>query len=354
MAERNVHVGVGRGYEVVIGTALLQDCGALLASVTKPCRAVIVTDSNVAELYLNGAEKSMADAGFRPVSFVFPFGEKSKNMETLNEVLEFFAASRLTRSDLVVALGGGVTGDLAGFAAAVYQRGVRLAQLPTTLLAAVDSSVGGKTAVNLKAGKNLAGVYKQPEIVICDTDCLRTLPEAEMRNGLAEAIKYGVLRDRSLFDLLSGGCPAARMPEVIEACVRHKSAYVEKDEKDTGDRRFLNLGHTVGHAVELCSDFSVPHGRAVAAGMALIARAGEKLGLTEPGTAKRIAAALVNNGLPVTADYETADLLAAALSDKKREGELVTLVVPRRIGACFLHTVPVAELGKFIELGRAV
>jgi 3-dehydroquinate synthase len=254
-------------------------------------------------------------------------------METLNAALEFFAASRLTRSDLVVALGGGVTGDLAGFAAAVYQRGVRFAQLPTTLLAAVDSSVGGKTAVNLRAGKNLTGAFHQPEIVVCDTDCLRTLPEAELGNGLAEAIKYGVLCDRALFDRLSGGCPPALMSELIEACVRHKSFYVSKDEKDNGDRRFLNLGHTIGHAAEKCSGFTIPHGRAVAAGMAMIARAGERLGLTEPGTAAEIERALFQNGLPVTADYEATALLAAARSDKKLEGDEITLVVPRRIGA---------------------
>jgi len=275
-------------------------------------------------------------------------------METLNYALEFFTASRLTRADLVIALGGGVAGDLAGFAAAVYQRGVRFIQMPTTLLAAVDASVGGKTAVNLRAGKNLAGAYLQPEIVLCDTDCLKTLPEAERQTGLAEAIKYGVLRDPALFGLLSGGGIASTdMPEIIEACVRHKSAYVEKDEKDNGDRQFLNLGHTIGHAVEKCSDFAVPHGRAVAAGMAMIARAGERLGLTEPGTSAEIEGALLNNGLPVTADYGTAELLAAALSDKKREGEEITLVVPRRIGACFLHAVPVGALGEIIELGRA-
>ncbi|NCC69212.1 MAG: 3-dehydroquinate synthase [Clostridia bacterium] len=354
MGERTVNVGVGKGYEVVIGAALLQNCGELLASVAEPGNVVIVTDSNVAELYLDVTEKSLAAAGFRPASFIFPFGEKSKSMETLNYALEFFAASRLTRSDLVVALGGGVTGDLAGFAAAIYQRGVRFAQLPTTLLAAVDSSVGGKTAVNLKAGKNLAGAYKQPEIVICDTDCLKTLPEAEMQNGLAEAIKYGVLCDRALFDLLSGGITEACIPEVTEACVKHKSAYVQRDEKDNGDRRFLNLGHTIGHAVEKCSGLTVSHGRAVAAGMAMIALAGEKLGLTEPGTAAEIGKALKINGLPVTADYCTAELFSAALSDKKREGDEITLVIPRRIGECFLHTVPVGELEKIIGLGRMV
>lgn len=208
--------------------------------------------------------------------------------------------------------------------------------------------------MNLGAGKNLAGAFKQPEIVVCDTDCLTTLPAEEMKNGLAEAIKYGVLCDAALFRLLAGGPASERLSEIIVTCVTHKSRYVAGDERDEGDRRFLNLGHTVGHAVEKCSGFAVPHGRAVAAGMAMIARAGERLGLTEPGTAAELAGALLRNGLPVTTGLDIGALLSAALSDKKRSGNALTLVMPRRIGECFLHTVPAAELKNIIELGRMV
>ena len=349
MKERTVDVKVGTGYQAVIGPGLLQSCGGRIARASGPCRAVIVTDSRVAELYLEKVRQSMSDAGFSVESFVFPRGEGSKNMAVLWQALEFMAESRLTRTDL----GGGVTGDLAGFAAAVYQRGVRLAQIPTTLLAAVDSSVGGKTAVNLKAGKNLAGAFKQPELVICDTDCLGTLPESEFANGLAEALKYGVLADRPLFDRLAAGSAGDRIPEIIAACIEHKSRYVQQDERDNGDRRFLNLGHTIGHAIEKCSGFRVPHGRAVAAGMAMIAGAGEKLGLTEPGTAEEIAAALLKNGLPAATECETEELLCAALSDKKRSGDSITLVIPKRIGQCILHTVPVTEMAGIIDLGKA-
>ena len=350
--KRTVKINVGKGYDVVIGDGLLDACGGLIAEVTGSCGAVVVTDSNVEKLYLQTVLDSLKNAGISAVSYAFPAGEESKNISTLSDILEFMAEQHLGRGDIVVALGGGVTGDMAGFAAAVYLRGVRYVQLPTTLLAAVDSSVGGKTAIDLKKGKNLAGAFKQPEIVICDTDTLCTLADYETANGMAEAIKTGVLFDKGLFDLFDGDVSGGTLEDVIERCVRHKGHIVEIDEKEQNERRLLNLGHTIGHAIEKCSDYTMGHGHAVAAGMAMICRTGERMGITEIGTAEAVEKLLVKHGLPINTDYDTGALVKAAMSDKKRAGGSITFVVPERIGKCALVTEPVEALERYIELGK--
>ncbi len=346
-----VEICTGKPYQVHIGNGLLRDCGALIAKAVSPRKCAVVTDDNVAPLYLEPCLVSLRAAGFDPVSYVFPNGEGSKNLETISGMLEFFAESRLTRSDLAIALGGGVTGDMTGFAAGIYQRGIRYAQIPTTLLAAVDSSVGGKTAVNLRAGKNLAGVFLQPVTVVCDTDTLRTLPGPVFADGAAESIKYGVLCDPALLDAFRAGLTPAEAAPVIARCVAIKGAVVERDELDNGDRRFLNLGHTVGHAVEKLSGYTVPHGHAVAIGMVTIARAGERLGVTEAGTAQALETLLRKNALPTACPYDAKALTEAALGDKKRSGGEITVVMIEKIGRCFLKTLPVEELGGLIALG---
>jgi len=347
----SVNIDVGKGYEVFIGRGILSCCGQLIAESVSPCRAAIITDSNVGKLYLETVTRSLVRAGFKPCAYTFEAGEASKNMETLSDALEFLADSGITRSDLVVALGGGVTGDMAGFASGGYLRGIKLVQIPTTLLSMVDSSVGGKTAVNLSAGKNLAGIFKQPEMVVCDTDCLHTLPEQTFADGAAEAIKYGVLTDRALFDGFEGGVDRGDLPRIIARCVEIKGKIAAADEFDVGQRRLLNLGHTIGHAVEKCSNFEIPHGHAVAAGMVMIARAGENLGYTQKGVAEAIAGVLRANGLPVSAPYGADELCKAAMSDKKRFGGSISLVFPEYIGSCRVVDRPVSELRDIIELG---
>ena len=338
-------------YEVVIGPGLLAESGQRLRALLGPCRIAVLTDSTVAPLYLAPVTASLEAAGFSVCAHVIPAGEAHKNLATLGGALEFLAAERLTRSDCVLALGGGVVGDLAGFAAAVYLRGVRCVQLPTTLLSAVDSSVGGKTAVDLTAGKNLAGAFLQPAAVLCDTDCLKSLPPAVLADGAAEAVKTGVLSDEGLFALFETGTLSADPAEVIARCVAYKAGVVERDEKELGERRLLNLGHTVGHAIERCSGYAIPHGHAVAAGLAVIARAAEKLGWTDGPIADRIAACLARNGLPTGTDFPAEALAEAALSDKKRAGGSITLVIPRRIGHCELKPLPVSELLPVIRAG---
>ena len=346
-----IQVHTTPSYAVSIGAGLLRCCGETLRPILPICHVAVISDSNVAPLYLDTVFNSLRSAGYTVSSHVFPAGEPHKNFETLSGILEFLAESQLTRTDCIVALGGGVTGDMAGFAAGCYLRGIRCVQLPTTLLAAVDSSVGGKTAIDLKAGKNLAGVFLQPSAVLCDTDCLASLPVDIFADGAAEAIKTGVLSDESLFSLFENGTLTSSPAEVIARCVSYKAGVVERDEKEQNERRLLNLGHTIGHAIEKCSNYTIPHGHAVAAGLAIMARATETLGWTEIPIAARIADCLAKNRLPVNADYSAAELTAAALKDKKRSGDTITIVVPKKIGLCELKQIPVAELQSVIAAG---
>ena len=351
MEHRVIPVRVREGYSVVIGRGLLEESGSLLRAALGDCRLALVTDSNVADLYLERVLINLRAASYTVNPFVFAAGEQNKNMQTLADVLEFFAAERLTRTDCVLALGGGVTGDMAGFAAGCYLRGIRYVQMPTTLLSAVDSSVGGKTAVDLAPGKNLAGLFHQPSLVLCDTNCLNTLPQSEFANGAAEAIKTGILEGEALFSLLESGGAREQIDEIIARCVAFKARVVEQDETETGLRKTLNLGHTAAHAIELCSGYTIPHGHAVAVGLAIIARAAEALGWTEENIAARVEAALVKNGLPITTDFSPEALANAALSDKKRAGGQMTLVVPRGIGDCILMDIPVEQLERVFRAG---
>lgn len=344
-----IKVNASKEYDVVIGAGLLPSLGERCAGLLGESRAVIVTDSNVAPLWLDKTKTSLERAGIKTIDFVFPAGEDSKCKETLFELLEFMAENRLTRSDFAVALGGGVTGDMTGLAASLYLRGIEFVQVPTTLLAAVDSSVGGKTAVNLTAGKNLMGAFYQPSLVLCDTDTLSTLPESEFANGMAEVIKYGVIFDKELFDKVCGGDVKSDMEKIIARCVELKRDVVSKDEFDKGDRQLLNFGHTMAHSIEKCSNFEIPHGNAVAIGMVIAAKASSALGWSDEDCTERIIEANKNNKLPCECDYAPHDLADAALSDKKRAGGTITFVVPKVMGECVLKKVPVEELYRIAE-----
>ena len=349
---QEIRVNTDPAYTAAIGPGLLKDCGRRLREVVPPCHMAVVTDSTVGPLYLGTVTESLKAAGYAVSAYEFPAGEESKNFSVLSGILEFLAGERLTRTDGLIALGGGVAGDMAGFAAACYLRGVRYVQMPTTLLAAVDSSVGGKTAVDLKAGKNLAGAFLQPAAVLCDTDCLKTLPRPVFAGGAAEAVKTGVLCGGELFALLEGGALEERTAEAVARCVAYKAGVVERDEKERGERKLLNLGHTVGHAIEKRSGYAIPHGHAVAAGLAMMARAAARLGwMPEAGDARRICAVLEGLGLPVSTEYAPEDLAEAALADKKRSGGDITVVVPVEIGRCELKTMPVTELPAVIRAG---
>ena len=342
---KTVTVTASKTYDVLIGSGILSDLGAETAKLGKARKIAIVSDNNVWPLYGRIASDSLENDGFSVVSFVFPAGEESKNGSTYLELLNFLAQNQLTRSDMIVALGGGVVGDLAGFAAATYLRGIRFIQVPTTLLAAVDSSVGGKTAIDLPAGKNLAGAFCQPSLVLCDIDTLNTLPDEIFRDGCAEVIKYGILYDPSLFAQLEQQGLSFDREAVIARCVELKRDVVMEDEFDTGARMKLNLGHTIGHGVEAVSNFSISHGKAVAIGMAIVSRA------SHCPDNDRITGILKLFELPTHTDFDSESLFQCALSDKKRSGGTVNLIIPKRIGQCDIVPTPVEKLQSFIEEG---
>ena len=334
----------GSSYPILTGAGLLDTCGTELAAIMKPCRAVIVSDEHVAPLYMAQAKKSLADAGFSVSEFVVPAGEESKSVATLGSVLEAFCEAHLTRTDIAVALGGGVIGDLTGFAAGCYLRGIRFVQLPTTLLAAVDASVGGKTAVNLEHGKNLAGLFHQPSAVICDINTLKTLSEHEIQDGSAEAVKHGILDDPALFDIYENGVPSEKFEEIIVRSVIYKSRIVTEDPNEKGVRKMLNLGHTPAHAIERLSDFGISHGHAVAIGTAMMTRASVKRGILKNDEAARILHTLKRTGLPTVCPFGAAEMAKIAALDKKAAASEITVILPETIGRCRMEKLPISAL----------
>ena len=352
--EETIRIRAGSGYDVVIGQDLLPAAGTLIREVMGERNCVIVSDSHVAPLYLDKVAASCEAAGLGTQSFVFEAGEERKNLTTLGRILGALAEARLTRRDLVIALGGGVTGDIAGFAAGCYMRGIPFVQIPTTVLSMVDSSVGGKCAVDLPQGKNLAGVFHQPSLVLCDMDTLSTLPAEIFADGCAEAVKTGILTGGELFGLLREDDPKAHMTRIISLCIAYKGGVVERDEKEQGERKLLNLGHTAGHAIEKCSGYTVSHGRAVAIGTAMIARAADRLGLSSEDLTDPVETIFERIGLPVSTGFTPEQLLDAALSDKKRSGKMTSIVIPEAVGRCVLKNVDDGQLLEVFKAGMRI
>lgn len=348
---KTISVQASTEYRVCIGSGLLGQAGAMSAPLVSGRHALIVSDSNVWPLYGQTVQNSLTRAGFRVEHFVFEAGERSKTPETLLKLLTRLAGHEMTRSDPVFALGGGVTGDLAGLAAALYLRGVPCIQLPTSLLAMVDSSVGGKTAVDLPQGKNLMGTFTQPRLVLCDPDALTTLPDAVEAEGWAEIIKYGMLGSRELLDILELGPDSVDVEDVIARCVSMKRDVVAQDEQDNGVRQLLNFGHTIGHAIERCAGYQYYHGEGVAMGMAIMTRACVRQGAC-PAECRDILERLLKlYRLPNTCPIPEADLLMAARADKKRRGERITLVQPAQPGRCVLNKTDYPALAELLRMG---
>jgi 3-dehydroquinate synthase len=358
-----VTVALGeRTYDIVIGRNQIATLGARAAALKPGAKAAIVTDDAVARLHLKAAEAALAAGGIATNHIIVEAGEATKSFAGFECVCEALIAARVERGDLVVALGGGVVGDLAGFAAATVRRGLDYVQVPTTLLAQVDSAVGGKTAINSRHGKNLVGAFHQPILVVADTAVLDTLPPRQFRAGYAEVAKYGVLGDAGFFawleanarEVFAGG--AAREHAIATSC-RMKAAIVARDEREAGDRALLNLGHTFGHALEAAAGFSdrLLHGEAVALGMVLAAEFSARLGVLAPEAVARATRHLAGVGLPVSfADVEggvpDADrLMELMLQDKKVKRGKLTFVLLRNIGAAYIsHDVDPALLRAFL------
>ena len=345
-------VNTSKRYTIRIERGALDQLGAYCASLFAPGKkAVVITDTHVAPLYLERVSTSLRNAGFDVTSCAFPAGEPSKRLSTIEGIYGHMAQAHITRSDFAVALGGGVTGDVAGFAAASYLRGIPFVQVPTTLLSQVDSSVGGKTGVDLPQGKNLVGAFWQPSFVLIDPDTLNTLSPHFFADGMGEVIKYGCIKSRALFDLLVGTEDITSiMEDVIYRCVDIKRDVVERDEFDTGERALLNFGHTFGHALEKLHQYQgLSHGAAVGIGMVMMARLGEKAGFTAPGTADKIAAALEKYHLPVHSDLPLSQIVEATASDKKSTGSSINLVLLKDIGESFVHKVARSDLAALAE-----
>lgn len=344
---KTVKVKTSTEYNVLIGENLLECMGELVAKVKKPCKAAIISDDKVFSLYGEAVKKSLEKNGYSVCSFTFENGEKSKNLVTFGNILEFLAENKVTRTDLIIALGGGVVGDIAGFSAATYLRGIDFVQIPTTLLAAVDSSVGGKTAIDLQHGKNLAGAFHQPILVICDTKTFGTLDKRQVSCGYAEVIKYGMICDGELFEMLEEASPD--YATLSERCISIKRDIVQSDEFDRGERKLLNFGHTLGHAVEKHSDFALTHGEAVAVGMMMISRIAENAGMAEENISVRLKNVLEKYGLPTSYDIDADTLFDIVTGDKKVEGSTITPVIPKKTGKCVLETVPILDFRKLID-----
>ena len=343
-----VMVHAARPYPVYIGSGLLDHCGELAAQHSND-RCAVICDDTVCGLYGPRVCRALEAAGLHPVLHAFPAGEQHKTLSTYGAILGFLAENHITRSDCVVALGGGVTGDMAGFAAATYQRGIDYIQMPTTFLAASDSSVGGKTAVDLAAGKNLAGAFWPPRLVVCDCDTFSTLPPDTFADGVAETLKHGLIADAAFFDFLMKEPIRDHLPAVVKRNVEIKAAVVAEDEREQGKRKLLNFGHTLGHAIEKCSGYAVPHGHAVAIGMVLASRAAERLGYSPRGTLAAVLAANERYGLPTACPYGAEALYDAATGDKKRRGGTIDVVVLEAIGRAKTVRLDMEGLRAFAE-----
>lgn len=342
---KQILINTAAPYTVSIGSGVLSTIGEVIRQLTKAEKIAIVSDETVWDLHGNKLLQALAVCGSTYCVFLISPGEQSKNLSVYGDLMNTLAQNGISRTDCILAFGGGVVGDLAGFAAATYLRGIPYIHIPTTLLAMVDSSVGGKTAIDLPAGKNLIGAFYQPTAVLCDTDLLTTLPAEHFRDGCAEVIKYGVLYDEELFSQLEQSGRNFCLEPVVARCVELKRNAVEQDTFDRSCRMLLNLGHTIGHAIEQCSNYTIPHGQAVSAGIAIVSRA------SKCADSRRICSLLAQFDLPCSTTYSAKDLAQAALSDKKRSGSNIQLILPQCIGNCSVTPIPVNDLLTFIEEG---
>lgn len=351
---RKITVSGNDGYEILIDKGILGHCGEYIRKATSASRVLIISDTNVAPLYLDKVKTSLEENGFKVFSHIFPAGETSKTMDTVSGMIEALAKSELSRNDLVVALGGGVTGDMAGFASAIYLRGINFVQIPTTLLSQVDSSVGGKTGCDLSFGKNLVGAFHNPKLVLIDPDTIETLPERYKIDGIGEVIKYAFIKSEKLFDLLSLADNFDDiLEEVIYLCVDIKREVVENDFTEKGERMLLNFGHTLAHAIEKAQNYEgLAHGEAVGVGMLFITRASEKFGYTDKGTADKIEMLLKKYQLPTSLEADINALTDIMFYDKKRRGDGINLVFAKNVGNSFVQPFPTAGLKGFFAEGR--
>lgn len=344
--QRVVKVKASKEYDVIIEKGLIDKAGEIFKERFAPCKIAVITDDVVDGLYAGKLINSLNDAGFSTVKMVFKNGEESKNIKTYFEIVSFLAKNQLSRTDMVVALGGGVVGDITGFSASTYLRGIKYVQIPTTLLSQIDSSVGGKTAIDLKEGKNLVGAFCQPELVLCDINALSTLPEKIYIDGLGEGVKYALL-DKKVFDLIKDG--DFDLSEFVYLCVDYKRKIVEQDEFESGNRKLLNLGHTLAHGIEKLSSYTISHGNAVAMGLWHVLNASKKRGYISQSEYNETLS-VMENTLKCKLDggqYSLDKILDCAVFDKKRTGENISVVMVKGVGNCVVEKVKLTDLKEY-------
>ena len=340
---KNIRLNLNQdSYDITLFESGLSHIGEIVRPIVNGKNVMVVTDDNVAKFYLNIVKASLANQGFTVFEKVFPSGEKSKTPETYLDIVDALGKNGFLREDTVVALGGGVVGDMAGFAAATYMRGVNLVHVPTSLLAMIDSSIGGKVGVDLPYGKNLLGAFYQPKLVLIDVAALETLPEAEWQNGLGEGLKYALLDGGRLFEIVNKNAVKENLEEFVALCAGYKAKIVEQDEKESGLRRLLNLGHTLGHAIEKKSEFEIPHGEAVKYGLKFILQAS----LNENNKNDLQNALSMIDKYGANCPYEVNDLLPLIKNDKKAEREVINAVLVNRIGDCYIKKLSFEEFKK--------
>ncbi len=340
-----IEINTSKKYDVLIGKKLIVNTGNILSSVIPKCKIALITDDMVDKLYANLVTSSLERSGYQVVKFVFPHGEKNKNINTYTEILNFLATNELTRTDALVALGGGVVGDMAGFASATYLRGIKYVQIPTTLLAQIDSSVGGKTAIDLQSGKNLVGAFCQPSLVICDVETLNTLPYEIFSDGMGEVIKYCLL-DEKVYQTVKSG--EGKLLDLVYYCVDYKRKIVEEDELENGSRKLLNLGHTPAHGIEKLSGYAISHGRAVAMGVRLMLKNSLRLGYITKVDYDEIELTLKNCVSAEDLPFSIDDIISACAFDKKRSGDDITLIMVHGVGDCRPEKVKITDLKRYL------
>lgn len=330
---KSITVKTSREYNVYLGPGIIQDLGLLIEPFCIGRKVGVITDDTVDVLYASTISENLIARGYQVSKFVFPHGEGSKNLTTLSDILEFFASRKFNRKDIFISIGGGVVGDITGLAAAMYMRGIQFIQVPTTLLSMVDASVGGKTAVDLKAGKNLVGSFWQPSMVVADTQVIADLPKEIFAEGMAEVIKSDLIANAGIVNWTLQGKVREHLEEVIENCIRMKRSVVEQDEYETkGLRKVLNMGHTIAHAIEKLSSYEVSHGTAVATGLVWEARIALELGLCNTFLVDEVRQAVDRYGLYYEAPYSMDDMMEVMRSDKKNEDENIDFVFPITYG----------------------
>lgn len=341
---KTIRVKTHTEYDVLIGKNLIKNAGKLIKQVISPCKIAVITDDVVDRIYSETLVESLEKQKYQVVKFVFHSGEASKNMETYTDILNFLALNQLTRTDAIVSLGGGVVGDMAGFCAATYLRGIKYVQVATTLLAQIDSSVGGKTGIDLKEGKNLVGAFYQPSMVICDVNVLSSLPERVFRQGMGEVCKYAIL-DKEIFEHVENNL--ADIEKLVYLCVDYKKRIVEEDEFESGNRKLLNLGHTVAHGIEVFSNYKIAHGDAVSMGVKVVINSAYRLKYIDNETRERMLNVISKCSDCVLFKYTVQEVLQAVVYDKKRSGDLISIVMVHGIGDCRVEKIKFSRLMEY-------